>query len=738
MNPPRPILFHLRGARPDSLNRRLCLVLCFLLFTITGYPQYTDLPYTSPSTGIDGPLVIRGTLPTWHDNNVPCQVVYDASRGYLMAIGRGGENFPGHGTLIQFDGRWTSVASDREVEQTSLVYDEARAEVLRFGGFVRDFNQYRDWLHAWRDGRWINLSSGLAVRPAARANAVMAYDAARQEVVMYGGNARDGFTDTWVWNGTGWTEKSPATNPGVRRLPNMAFDAARGELVLFGGSNKNDTWIWDGSEWTKKTPPTNPPSRTSSAMAYDPVRQIIVLVIKGNNNLETWEWDGVDWTKVTTTTDPGSRDYHGLVYNGQTSAIELYNGRFPNDSDRIADSWSWDGSTWSLLTISPYLFDMSSKPDGIWHYTSIDVGTTEVRFIKNEANTPVVWLATEEVVIDGHLNLDGTKAYQGYGGSTEPFNTPAPGGPGGFDGGLGGYYETATGANVAGNPGVGPGGGAGSLVGGEAGDRDGFHAKHYNVYNSSSLQALSGGSGGGGAASTSFSEFIEWGRGGNGGGGGGSILIASSRDIWINGKITASGGEGRFETFKGSGSFNLSIGISQGGSGSGGSIRLVGDRVLSSGFITLEVSSKIDSRHDRKAASENRGRIRIESYFHREVGSISNSNNHASFTTPKSTLLPPNAPALTIDSIAGQSVSINPSSDPASPEVTFSSSAPVEVIVSAQNIPDGTTVNLRVTSGSVVVLAEPQVLAGGAANFSVSVPAGKGIVQTWTNPEPAP
>jgi hypothetical protein len=81
---------------------------------------------------------------------------------------------------------------------------------------------------------------------------------------------------------------------------------------------------------------------------------------------------------------------------------------------------------------------------------------------------------------------------------------------------------------------------------------------------------------------------------------------------------------------------------------------------------------------------------------------------------------------------------MNPSSDPSSPEVTFSSAGSIDVVASAQNIPDGTTVNLRVTSGSEVIIADPQVLAGGTATFSATVPVGKGFVQSWTNPEPAP
>jgi hypothetical protein len=39
----------------------------------------------------------------------------------------------------------------------------------------------------------------------------------------------------------------------------MAYDAARGQVVLFGGvgysGTLNDTWVWDGTNWVEKTRP---------------------------------------------------------------------------------------------------------------------------------------------------------------------------------------------------------------------------------------------------------------------------------------------------------------------------------------------------------------------------------------------------------------------------------------------------------------------------------------------------
>ena len=54
--------------------------------------------------------------------------------------------------------------------------------------------------------------------------------------------------DTWEWDGTAWTQRSPASAPSPQQGHAMAYDAARGRVVLFGGHDsfrRGDTWEWD-------------------------------------------------------------------------------------------------------------------------------------------------------------------------------------------------------------------------------------------------------------------------------------------------------------------------------------------------------------------------------------------------------------------------------------------------------------------------------------------------------------
>lgn len=90
------------------------------------------------------------------------------------------------------------------------------------------------------------------------------------------------YRDTWVWNGTDWTQRNPAQAPSERALHAMAYDAARKQVALFDGFSREgkallDTWLWDGTTWKKMNPVNIPPARIVAAMAYDPTHHQIVM-----------------------------------------------------------------------------------------------------------------------------------------------------------------------------------------------------------------------------------------------------------------------------------------------------------------------------------------------------------------------------------------------------------------------------------------------------------------------------
>jgi hypothetical protein len=128
----------------------------------------------------------------------------------------------------------------------------------------------------------------------------MAYDLARDRVVLFGGRNSAGaqLGDTWAWDGSAWTPAA-TTGPLARENLACAFDAARNEVVLFGGNNGGtrlgDTWAWNGNGWAQVAS-SGPSARTGVRMAYDLARGSSVL-FAGNtlttNPMDTWLWNDV-------------------------------------------------------------------------------------------------------------------------------------------------------------------------------------------------------------------------------------------------------------------------------------------------------------------------------------------------------------------------------------------------------------------------------------------------------------
>ena len=149
----------------------------------------------------------------------------------------------------------------------------------------------------------------------------MAYDSVHGQTVLFGGFNDDPVTvtnTTWVSDGTRWTELFPKNSPPARYGHAMAYDAARGQVVLFGGNDLNrslnDTWTWDGADWTRQDPQLNPLARSGHAMAYDAARGVTVL-FGGPGATDTWTWDGSNWNRMSPQTSPPARNTPSMAFD---------------------------------------------------------------------------------------------------------------------------------------------------------------------------------------------------------------------------------------------------------------------------------------------------------------------------------------------------------------------------------------------------------------------------------------
>ena len=254
-------------------------------------------------------------------------------------------------------------------------------------------------------------------------------------------------------------------------------------------------------------------------------------------------------------------------------------------------------------------------PDGVLHFASLRVesGVT-VTFTRNARNTPVYLLSQGDVVVDGSINVSGSRRTANAGGV---------GGPGGFDGGSPGF-----GAETPPGNGYGPGGGEGGFAGccdtpDVAGG--GAFATRRNDPNSGAtygnpfLLPMIGGSGGGGGG----------GAFGGGGGGGGAILIAANTRISVAGSVVANGGD-------------IGDGFSI-NAGSGGAIRLVSTVVEGAGSLQVFGGPNAGS-----------GRIRVDSIDRSRLNL--NFNGLPNSIGSNLLVFPPVQPTLSLTEVAGTAI----------------------------------------------------------------------------------
>lgn len=238
----------------------------------------------------------------------------------------------------------------------ALAYGAELGAVVLYGG--ADERQVLGDLWAWDGQIWRCLSPG---GPPARTFPALAYDDARQELVLFGGNrvlfgtAQDtaGFLDDmWTWDGAGWNEEEAAT-PTARAEAAMTFDAGRQRIVLFGGYRNEgdhrirlgDTWEWDGRRWERKAV-HGPHPRNGAAMAYDTDRKRVVLFGGSGNAGDTWEWDGESWHHVASADTP-ARFNPAMSYDAADHALIRFGGW--TSEGRVGDTWRYDGSAWTKV-----------------------------------------------------------------------------------------------------------------------------------------------------------------------------------------------------------------------------------------------------------------------------------------------------------------------------------------------------------------------------------------------------
>ena len=278
-----------------------------------------------------------------------------------------------------------------------MAYDRNRGVVVLFGGHISSSPSYLGDFWEWDETQETWTERALeSDTPTPRNSHAMAYDSARNKVVLFGGFNYPDYCegtehrcgDTWEFDGvTGnWTDRMPSgETPTARNSHSMAYDSDRGRTTLFGGVNYDGcnegagnycayTWEWNGTagtwkKWTMAADAEKPSARSGLDLAYHSTRDKVVL-FGGITNSDcgegadnycayTWEWDewGIPqcanetdpcWKQVSAT-GPTARSNHAMAYDRARGTVVLFGGDNSHDCAEGSDSdcgYTWEWGIW--------------------------------------------------------------------------------------------------------------------------------------------------------------------------------------------------------------------------------------------------------------------------------------------------------------------------------------------------------------------------------------------------------
>jgi hypothetical protein len=236
-----------------------------------------------------------------------------------------------------------------------LAYDPVRKVTVLYGGVQHRSNQpganqpeFPSDTWTWNGESWSQVAVGTGP---SLLGAQGAFDLGHGVLVVFGHNGLTGLTETWLWDGNRWMRQAPAASPPDRFGGAMGYDPVSRRVLLYGGGTNSspgtlgDTWLWDGTTWTQQAPASSPGPRLGAAMGSG---QTLLLYSGDGNGMhgDTWLWTGTTWKQVNPAKNPGPRFEAGATGDGLNTW--LFGGEIPGGGP-ANDLWHWDGSNWSQV-----------------------------------------------------------------------------------------------------------------------------------------------------------------------------------------------------------------------------------------------------------------------------------------------------------------------------------------------------------------------------------------------------
>ncbi|MDX1435953.1 MAG: kelch repeat-containing protein, partial [Anaerolineales bacterium] len=142
--------------------------------------------------------------------------------------------------------------------------------------------------------------------------------------------------------------------PPMKTEFSMVYDAAREQIIAYGGRDRefnptNETWAYrsETQTWTNMEPETSPPWRSSHSMVYDPVHGTILMF--GGTDFkqvfaDLWEFD-IDrntWVELEAGEGPEPRQMHGMAFDSNAEVVILFGGRRTDGGAAFRDTWEFN------------------------------------------------------------------------------------------------------------------------------------------------------------------------------------------------------------------------------------------------------------------------------------------------------------------------------------------------------------------------------------------------------------
>lgn len=231
------------------------------------------------------------------------------------------------------------------------------------GGLPLGSLYQHDWVATW-DGGWKRYDASLDLEKTGSPGTA----SLGGNVFVFGGVARNSTSNGFhFWDGGRWAGVVPSGElPPVRRDPGMA--ALGDRIVVFGGrsgtARLKDTWVWTRTPgaamtgvWTNVTPASGGPAARYGMMMIALGDRIVMFggeAQDGSALADTWSFEGTTWTKLAPALSPSARRTANCGL-GADGVIRLVGGATDVNGSLtiVADFWTFafvgNTPTWSKV-----------------------------------------------------------------------------------------------------------------------------------------------------------------------------------------------------------------------------------------------------------------------------------------------------------------------------------------------------------------------------------------------------